>query len=184
MPPEPISPYGIAKLAAEKYVCVFHRLYGMGTIALRYFNVFGPRQDPASEYAVVVPRFATAILEGRAPVIYGDGEQTRDFNPIANVIEANLRAIDAPEAACGRAYNIAGGARISLLDLAHRLGDLAGRRIAPVHEPARAGDIRHSLADVSAARSALGYTGAVSLDQGLRIAFDWYRLLVSRQAGA
>lgn len=184
MPPEPISPYGIAKLGAEKYVCVFHRLYGLGTVALRYFNVFGPRQDPASEYAAVVPRFATAILEGKSPVIYGDGEQTRDFNPIANVIEANLEAMDAPDASCGSAYNVACGVRISLLELVKRFADLAGRTVAPVHEPARAGDIRHSLADISAARRALGYTASVSLDEGIRIAFDHYRALVSRGRGA
>src|SRR5262249_55819819 len=145
MLPEPISPYGIAKLAAEKYVCNFHRLYGLGTVALRYFNVFGPRQDPASEYAAVVPRFATAILEGRSPIIYGDGGTTRDFNPIANVVEANLKGLAAPDAACGRAYNIACGTRISLLDLIARLAALAGRSVTPIHEDPRPGDIRHSL---------------------------------------
>ena len=183
MTPEPISPYGIAKLAAEKYVCVFHRLYGLGTVALRYFNVFGARQDPASEYAAVVPRFATAILEGRSPTVYGDGLQTRDFNPVANAVEANLRALEAPDASCGRAYNIACGTRISLLDLIDRLCALAGRRVAPVHEPGRAGDIRHSLADITAARQGLGYVGAVSLDDGLRIAFEHYRDNLSRSAG-
>ena len=180
MPPEPISPYGIAKLAAERYTRVFHRLYGLETVSLRYFNVFGPRQDPGSEYAAVVPRFATAILRGRPPTIYGDGEQTRDFNPIANVVEANLKSIEAPDEACGRAYNIACGRRISLLDLARRFADLAGVTVAPVHESARAGDIRHSLADISAARSALGYTAAVSVEEGIRIAFAHYRELVAR----
>src|SRR5262249_28983665 len=138
MAPEPISPYGIAKLAAEKYVCNFHRLYGLGTVALRYFNVFGPRHDPESEHAAVVPRFATAILEGRSPVIYGDGGTTRDFNPIANVVEANLKAMAAPESACGRAYNIACGTRISLLELVARFAALAGVSVTTIHEAARA----------------------------------------------
>lgn len=174
LPVEPISPYGIAKLAAERYVAIFHRLYGLATISLRYFNVYGPRQDPASDYAAVVPRFIRAILEGRSPVIYGDGKQTRDFNPVANVVEANLRAIDAPEDVCGRAYNVAGGIRISLLELAERLGTLVGTRVTPTHEIPRQGDIRHSLASISAARSALGYTGRVTLDEGFRIALDYY----------
>jgi len=180
MTPEPISPYGVAKLAAEKYACVFHRLYGLGTLSLRYFNVFGPRQDPASEYAAVVPRFATAILEGKAPVIFGDGEQTRDFNPVAHAVEANLKSIEAPDEACGRVYNIACGQRISLLDLVDRLARLAGRVVKPVHEPQRPGDIRHSLADISAARRAFGYSAAVSVEEGLTAAFDHYRALDAR----
>jgi nucleoside-diphosphate-sugar epimerase len=184
MTPEPISPYGIAKLAAEKYVCNFHRLYGLGTVALRYFNVFGPRQDPASEYAAVVPRFATAILEGGSPTIYGDGGVTRDFNPIANVVEANLKGLAAPDAACGRAYNIACGTRISLLELVARFADLAGRKVVPRHEDARPGDIRHSLADISEARRALGYEARVGLDEGVRIAFDYYKAQVERGSRA
>jgi nucleoside-diphosphate-sugar epimerase len=184
MTTEPISPYGIAKLAAEKYVCNFHRLYGLGTVALRYFNVFGPRQDPASEYAAVVPRFATAILEGRAPVVYGDGGTTRDFNPIANVVEANLKSLAAPDAACGRAYNIACGTRISLLELIARFAALAGRQVTPRHEDPRPGDIRHSLADISEARRALGYEARVGLDEGLRIAFEHYRNQVERGSRA
>lgn len=180
MTPEPISPYGISKLAAEKYVCNFHRLYGLGTVALRYFNVFGPRQDPASEYAAVVPRFATSILEGGAPVIYGDGGTTRDFNPIANVVEANLKSLAAPREACGRAYNIACGTRISLLELVAKLADLAGRKVAPRHEDPRPGDIRHSLADISEARRGLGYEARVSFEEGLRIAFEHYRQSVAR----
>jgi nucleoside-diphosphate-sugar epimerase len=180
MTPEPISPYGIAKLAAEKYVCNFHRLYGLGTVALRYFNVFGPRQDPASEYAAVVPRFATAILEGGSPTIYGDGGVTRDFNPIANVVEANLKGLAAPDAACGRAYNIACGTRISLLELVERFAALAGRKVTPRHEETRPGDIRHSLADITEARRALGYEAKVDLEQGLKIAFNHYREVVGR----
>ena len=174
MTPEPISPYGIAKLAAEKYVCVFHRLYGLETIALRYFNVFGPRQDPASEYAAVIPRFITAILEGRPPVVYGDGLQTRDFNPVANVVSANLRALEAPAAAYGRAYNIASGTRITLLALIERLAALAGRATRPAHEAARAGDIRHSLADTTAAREAFGYVPEIGLDEGFRTVLEHY----------
>jgi nucleoside-diphosphate-sugar epimerase len=181
MPPDPISPYGVAKLAAENYAAVFHRLYGLGTVSLRYFNVFGPRQDPASEYAAVVPRFATAILEGKPPVIYGDGEQTRDFNPVANVVEANLKALEASEQACGRAYNIACGTRISLLDLVERLARLAGRASVPIHEPTRAGDIRHSLADITAARTLLHYRATVGLDEGMKIAFEHYRAMAGKR---
>ena len=184
MLPAPISPYGNDKLAAENYVGLFHRLYGLPTVSLRYFNVIGPRQDPASDYAAVVPRFATAILEGKPPVIYGDGGQTRDFNPVANVVEANIRALAAPESACGRTYNIAKGERMSLLDLASRMGALAGREVVPVHAPPRPGDIRHSGADISAAREALGYTASAGVDEGLADAIAWYRAAAARGEGA
>ncbi len=175
MCPDPISPYGLDKLAAETYCRLFHRLYGLGTVALRYFNVFGPRQDPSSEYSAVIPKFTAALLAGRAPTIYGDGGQTRDFTYIENVVRANLLAAEAPEEACGEAYNIACGERISLLDLVERLGRITGREIAPVHGDPRPGDIRHSLADIGKARRLLGYEPVVTLDEGLERTVAWYR---------
>jgi nucleoside-diphosphate-sugar epimerase len=167
MPSDPISPYGLDKLAGETYCRLFTRLYGLPTVALRYFNVFGPRQDPASEYAAVVPRFATAILAGTPPTIYGDGRQTRDFTFIANVVEANLRSAAAPEDACGEAYNIACGERISLLDLVDAINRLAGGSVRASHAEPRAGDIQHSLADITKARRLLGYEPRVGLEAGL-----------------
>ena len=175
MCPDPISPYGLDKLAAETYGRLFHRLYDLGTVALRYFNVFGPRQDPSSEYSAVIPKFTAALLAGKAPTIYGDGGQTRDFTYIENVVRANLLAAEAPEEACGEAYNIACGERISLLDLAERLGRITGRSIAPVHGDPRPGDIRHSLADIGKARRLLGYEPVVDLDEGLERTVAWYR---------
>jgi nucleoside-diphosphate-sugar epimerase len=172
MPPEPISPYGLQKLSAESYCRLYHRLYGLPTIALRYFNVFGPRQDPHSEYAAVIPRFVRAAKHGGPATVYGDGEQTRDFNYVANVVDANLRACTAPDEACGRAYNVAGGERISLNGLLEQIGRLTGRTVAVRHEPPRPGDIRHSLADISAARQALGYRVGVGFVEGLRLAIE------------
>jgi nucleoside-diphosphate-sugar epimerase len=167
MPSDPISPYGLDKLAGESYCRLFTRLYGLPTVALRYFNVFGPRQDPSSEYAAVIPRFATAVLAGKAPTIYGDGQQTRDFTFIANVVAANLLSAEASDAACGEAYNIACGDRISLLDLVAAINGLAGGSIRPAHEARRAGDIQHSLADIGKARRLLGYEPKVGLEEGL-----------------
>lgn len=168
MPPAPISPYGLQKLTAESYCILYHRLYGLQTVALRYFNVFGPRQDPTSEYSAVIPLFITAVLDGRRPVIYGDGEQTRDFTYVANAVEVNLRACAAPPEACGRAYNVGCGERISLNALLARIAQLTGREVRPEHAAPRAGDIRDSLADVERARRALGYRGEVGLVEGLR----------------
>jgi nucleoside-diphosphate-sugar epimerase len=167
LPPEPISPYALQKLAGESYCRLYHRLYGLPTVALRYFNVFGPRQDPRSEYAAVIPRFITAAKLGRPATVYGDGEQTRDFNYVANVVEANLQACAAPDSACGRAYNVAAGERISLNDLLASIGRILERRVTAVHEPARAGDIRHSLASIEAARRALGYEPRIGFAEGL-----------------
>jgi nucleoside-diphosphate-sugar epimerase len=167
MPSDPISPYGLDKLSGESYCRLFTRLYGLPTVALRYFNVFGPRQDPASEYAAVIPRFATAILGGTPPTIYGDGQQTRDFTYIANVVDANLRSAEAPDEACGEAYNIACGDRISLLDLVGAINRLAGGAVRAAHAERRAGDIQHSLADIGKARRLLGYEPAVGLEEGL-----------------
>ncbi|RMG47434.1 MAG: SDR family oxidoreductase [Acidobacteria bacterium] len=173
-PPAPISPYGLDKLAAESYCALFHRLYGLPTVALRYFNVFGPRQDPASEYAAVIPRFIARMAAGKAPTIYGDGGQTRDFSYVENVVQANLKAAEAPESACGRAYNIACGQRVSLLELVARLGRLLEVEIEPEHTDPRPGDIRHSLADIGAAREALGYEPSVTLDEGLARTIAWF----------
>jgi len=173
-PPDPISPYGLQKLAGETYCRLFHRLYGLPTVALRYFNVFGPRQDPSSQYSAVIPRFVTAARAGRPATIYGDGEQTRDFTFIENVVQANLRACEADESACGRAYNIACGDRVSLNELLDRIGEALGTEVARVHETPRAGDIRHSLAGIEEARSRLGYRPQVTLLEGLRRTVEAY----------
>ena len=168
MPPAPISPYGLQKLAGETYCGIFHRLYGLPTVALRYFNVFGPRQDPGSEYSAVIPRFLTALREGARPTVFGDGEQTRDFTFVANVVQANRKACAAPPQALGLAYNVACEDRISLNQLLRILGELTGRHADPAYAPARAGDIKHSLADIGRARRLLGYAPEVDLREGLR----------------
>lgn len=168
MAPAPLSPYALQKFAGETYCVLFHRLYGVPAIALRYFNVFGPRQDPESEYAAVVPRFMDALKNGTRPVIYGDGEQSRDFTFVEDVVRANLLACDCLPEACGRAYNIACGRRTTLKELLAVLSDVAGRRVEPVHEPPRPGDVRHSLASIEAAARGLGYAPAVDLREGLR----------------
>ncbi len=168
MAPAPISPYGLQKLAGETYCGIFHRLYGLPAIALRYFNVFGPRQDPTSEYSAVIPLFITAVKRGAQPTIYGDGEQTRDFSYIANVVQANLRACEAGPAAHGGAFNIACGERISLNDLVRILGEFAGRDVKPAYAPHRPGDIKHSLADIEKAQKLLGYRPEVLVRDGLR----------------
>lgn len=174
MLPDPLSPYAVQKLACENYLKVFYACYGLETVALRYFNVFGPRQDPKSQYAAVIPNFVTATLEGRPATIYGDGEQSRDFCYIDNVVEANLLACTA-EKAPGEMMNIACGEAMSLLGVLHTLGDITGKRIPPNHEPARAGDIKHSLADITKARTLLGYTGRVKFAEGLERTVAWYR---------
>ncbi|MSP59590.1 MAG: SDR family oxidoreductase [Myxococcales bacterium] len=174
MAPDPLSPYAVTKLAGESYCKVFHINYGLETVALRYFNVFGPRQDPKSQYAAVIPNFVTAALRGEAPTIYGDGEQSRDFCYIDNCVEANLKACTAPDAA-GKMFNVACGERTTLLDVIAALGEITGRAITPRHLPARSGDIKHSLADMDRARAILGYTGAVTFAEGLRRTVAWYR---------
>jgi nucleoside-diphosphate-sugar epimerase len=167
MPPAPISPYGLQKLAAESYCRLFHALYGLPAVALRYFNVFGPRQDPKSDYAAVVPRFVTAAKSGGEAVVHGDGEQSRDFTFVANVVEANLLACRAGADAMGRAFNVACGERISLNGLLGVLGDLGGRPVRARHDAARPGDIRHSLAGIDLAERHLGYRPRVALREGL-----------------
>lgn len=175
MRPNPMSPYAVNKAVGELYGAVFNDLYGLSTIGLRYFNVFGPRQDPNSQYAAVVPKFITRFLDGEAPIIHGDGLQSRDFTYIANVVEANLAACAAKEEAGGRSYNVALGGRITVKDLCLKIRDLVGCAIEPEHDEARAGDVRHSQADVSAAREMLGYQGTVDLDEGLRRTVQWYK---------
>ncbi len=176
MEPRPLSPYALQKLAGEHYARIAAPLYGVEVVSLRYFNVFGPRQDPKSDYAAVVPRFVTALLAGRAPTIYGDGLQSRDFTFIANVVEANLRAAEAPPEAAGEAINIACGERFTLLDLARAIGRIVGREdLKPRHEPARKGDVRHSQADVGKAKALLGWTPRVAFEEGLRRTVEWFR---------
>ena len=172
--PAPISPYGAAKLAAEYYCRAFTATYGFETVALRYFNVFGPRQDPASPYSAVIPLFITALLAGKRPTVYGDGHQSRDFTFVANVVHGNLLAADA-KGASGRVFNVANGRATSLLELLEQLNALLGTNVQPIHAPARAGDIRESLADIAAARQVLAYEPQVSFEEGLRLSIDYYR---------
>jgi UDP-glucose 4-epimerase len=164
--PQPLSPYAAAKLSGEYYCRAFYESFGLETVCLRYFNVFGPRQDPNGPYAAVIPRFITAMLAGEQPLIYGDGRQSRDFTYIANVVQANLLAAEAPGAP-GRVINVGSGTSTSLLDLVHRLNQELGTQIVPRHEPPRVGDVRDSLADISQAREVLGFVPQVDLAAGL-----------------
>ena len=168
MTPRPLSPYAISKLSAEQLCGVFTRLYGLETVALRYFNVFGPNQDPTSQYAAVIPKFIAAVAAGERPTIYGDGEQSRDFTYIDNVVDANLRAATAPEAA-GRVFNIASGRAITVNRMLALVGELLGKPAEAERVDPRPGDIRDSLADISAAREVLGYEPAVSFEDGLAL---------------
>jgi nucleoside-diphosphate-sugar epimerase len=171
---QPLSPYAISKLVGEHYATVFKHVYGFDVVALRYFNIFGPRQDPESQYAAVIPKFVTALLNGKAPVVYGDGLQSRDFTYVDNVVEANLLASEA-DGAAGQAFNIACGGRYTLLDLLARLKIILGSDIEPVHEAGRAGDVRDSQASIEAAQRVLGYRVSVDFDEGLRRTVEWYR---------
>ncbi|GAC1642367.1 MAG: SDR family oxidoreductase [Ktedonobacteraceae bacterium] len=166
MPTAPMSPYAVQKLTGELLCGVFTRIYGLETVALRYFNVFGPRQDPTSEYAAVIPRFLTAILRQQRPIVFGDGEQTRDFTYIENVVQANLLAATSPKAV-GEAMNIGCGSLISLNDVLHKAGELVGRKIDVDYRAPRPGDVRDSLADISKAHQLLEYTQIVSFQEGL-----------------
>jgi len=168
MPTAPLSPYAVGKLAGEHYCRIFHGLYGLETISLRYFNIFGPRQDPKSQYAAVVPNFMNAVTLRKPPIVFGDGLQSRDFTYIANAVDANLKACEAPGSAAGRAYNIACGERVTLLQLLQILERLTGSTVRPVHERPRQGDVRDSLADIQEARRHLGYEPRISLEEGLR----------------
>ncbi len=171
MSPNPLSPYAVTKLADEYYGKVFTELYGIQTVFLRYFNVFGPRQDPASEYAAVIPKFITRLLDGRPPTIYGDGGQTRDFTFIKDVIQANVKAMESDATGV---YNIACGKRISLNELAAILMEITGNHVEPIYEPVREGDIRDSLADISRARAAFGYEPEYTLEEGLAATVAWF----------
>jgi len=178
-PPAPISPYGAAKLAAEYYCQAFTATYGFETVCLRYFNVFGPRQDPNSPYSAVIPLFITAMLSGRRPVVFGDGRQSRDFIFVSNVVQANLLAADAPNAA-GRLLNIASGRGTDLLTLLEVLNRLLGTNVAPEHQPPRPGDVRESQADITLARALLGYEPQIDFEEGLRRSIDYYREIAGR----
>jgi UDP-glucose 4-epimerase len=171
MPPQPLSPYAASKLAGEHLMRVFAELYGIETVSLRYFNIFGPRQDPKSEYAAVVPRFITAVIRGDRPIVFGDGDQTRDFCFVDNAVKANLLAATTSRKLRGEVVNVGCGQKTSLNQLLAYIGDLARRRVEAEHRPARAGDIRDSLADVSAARALLGYEPAIDVREGLRRTF-------------
>jgi nucleoside-diphosphate-sugar epimerase len=173
-PPLPISPYAVSKAAGEQYAQVWTRLYGVETVGLRYFNVFGPRQDPASEYAAVIPRFIVWALRGEPLEVHGDGCQSRDFTYVDNVVDANLAAAVAPEAS-GEVFNVGGGDRISLLDLIARLEKILGRAVARRPAPARAGDVPHTLADIDKAKRLLAYTPRVAFDEGFRRTVDYFR---------
>ncbi|MEW6719898.1 MAG: NAD-dependent epimerase/dehydratase family protein, partial [Thermodesulfobacteriota bacterium] len=162
-------------LAGEHYMRIFYEIHGLETVSLRYFNVFGPRQDPASMYAAVIPRFITSVLRGGPPIVYSDGRQTRDFTYIDNVVHANIAACSAPKDACGKVFNIACGERVSLLDILEIIYAEAGKRVPPKFEPVRPGDVRDSLADISRARELLGYDPKVSFRDGLRKTFGWFQ---------
>ena len=175
MRPDPLSPYAVAKLVGEYYCQVFTRVYGLETISLRYFNVFGPRQDPSSQYSGVVSRFISKLLSNEKPVIYGDGEQSRDFTYVDNVVEANVRAAET-EKGIGQVINIANGQSVTLNELLNELKTLTGNTDvqAEYHEP-RAGDVRHSLADISRAHEFLNFEPRVGLREGLNLTIDWWR---------
>jgi nucleoside-diphosphate-sugar epimerase len=174
MLPNPLSPYAAAKIVGELYCQTFTRVYGLETVALRYFNVFGPRQDPTSPYSGVISKFVTALLNNEAPTIFGDGEQSRDFTYVANVVDANLRAAEAPEAA-GQVMNLGIGERITLNQLFDELQKIIGTNLKPEYKETRAGDVRHSLADIARAEKLLGYRPLVGLAEGLKHTVDWYR---------
>jgi len=178
--PAPISPYGAAKLAAEYYCQAFTATYGIETVALRYFNVFGPRQDPNSPYSAVIPIFITALIEGRRPTIYGDGGQSRDFTFVANVVHGNLLAADAPGVA-GRSLNLANGGSITLLQMLATLNKYLGTNVQPIFAEPRPGDIRESMADITLARTLLKYEPQVGFDEGIRRSIEYYKELYQRQ---
>jgi nucleoside-diphosphate-sugar epimerase len=174
MTPQPLSPYALSKLTGEHYISVFKQVYGFEAVALRYFNIFGPRQDPNSHYAAVMPKFAMALLNGERPLIFGDGLQSRDFTYVENVVEANLLASQA-EGIAGHAFNVACGGRYTLLELLEKMKEFLGSDIEPIHESPRAGDVRDSQASIEAAQQGFGYRVSVDFEEGLRRTVDWYR---------
>jgi nucleoside-diphosphate-sugar epimerase len=173
MIPNPLSPYAVSKITGEYYCKVFARLYGMETVAFRYFNVFGPRQDPTSEYAAVIPKFIRIMARGERPLIHGDGLQSRDFTYVSNVVEGNIRAATAPDIA-GEVFNLACGERFTLLELVNEINTILGTSIEPILGEPRPGDIKHSLADISRARSRLGFEPVTRFADGLRITAEWF----------
>jgi UDP-glucose 4-epimerase len=176
MKPDPISPYAVAKLASEHYLISFYRCYQLETVALRYFNIFGPRQDPSSPYSGVLAKFITVMLRGEQPSIYGDGEQSRDFTYIDNAVDANLLACKAPAAkVAGQMFNVATGRRVSLNETFKLLQPLTSYKGQPKYGPERGGDIKHSLADISKAEAGLGYKPKIDFEEGLRRTVEWYR---------
>ncbi|HOX85644.1 MAG TPA: SDR family oxidoreductase [bacterium] len=176
MLPKPLSPYAVSKMAGEKYCMVFHTLYGLETVALRYFNVFGPHQDPTSQYSAVIPKFVSAMLQGKAPLIYGDGQQSRDFTFVANVVRANLLACEhGLEDVSGQVFNIATGRRITLNKLVETLNEILGTEIQPQYADARPGDVKHSLANIGKAQQFLGYQPQADLRTGLQAVVDWMK---------
>jgi UDP-glucose 4-epimerase len=176
MTPDPISPYAVAKLASERYMISFYRCYGLETVSLRYFNIFGPRQDPSSPYSGVLAKFITQMLRGQRPTIFGDGGQSRDFTYIDNAVEANLLACSAPtQQVAGKVFNVATGRRVTLNEIFKLLQPLTSYSGSPVYEAERSGDIKHSLADISSAEKDLGYKPQVNFEEGLRRTVDWYR---------
>jgi nucleoside-diphosphate-sugar epimerase len=174
MPSSPLSPYALQKVTGTEYCQMFTRLYGFETVVIRYFNVFGPRQDPGSPYSGVISLFATALIDGLQPTIYGDGEQTRDFTYVANVVDGVLRACTAPNAQ-GEAINVACGTRISLNELLRVMNTVIGTDLRPIYKEARAGDVKDSQADITKARTLLGYSPLVGLEEGLRHTLEWCR---------
>jgi len=174
MPPMPLSPYAVGKLVGEYYCSVFYKVFGLEAISLRYFNVFGPHQDPASQYAAAIPAFVTAILNEKPPTVFGDGLQSRDFTYIDNVVEANLLAARA-EHTTGEVLNIACGQAVTVNETIDMVNELLGKSIKPIYDPPRPGDVKHSLADIALAEKLLGYKPAIPFKQGLQKAITWYR---------
>ena len=185
MKPVPLSPYAVSKHVGELYAHVFYKVYGLETVVLRYFNVFGPRQRPGSAYAAAIPKFANAYMEGEAPTIYGDGEQTRDFTYVQNVVEANLGAATAgAEKVAGEVFNVGCGGRISVNDLVYEIKAIVGSEVEPVYGETRPGDVRDSQADISKAREAFGYDPSVELREGLRRTVQWLEAQMQPAAGS
>ncbi len=182
MQPAPISPYGVTKFVGELYLQTFGRCYGLENVALRYFNVFGPRQDPSSPYSGVLAKFCTAALNQTTPVIFGDGEQTRDFTYVENAVQANLLAFEAPSNVSGKVFNVGVGGRVSLNKVVELLGKISGHPMEAKHDPSREGDIRDSQADITAARNFLGYEAPVDFEEGLRRTFEWYKTVAAATA--